>query len=82
MGQLIVETACKMSILEGVKATLSDLHHDTANIVRPVIHGGKKVTLTDRGQDCAQIVPLPRIDRRAALEALRSIGPVDLPPRK
>jgi antitoxin (DNA-binding transcriptional repressor) of toxin-antitoxin stability system len=38
--------------------------------------------LTEHGQDCAEIVPLPKIDRKAALEALRSIGPVDLPPRK
>jgi antitoxin (DNA-binding transcriptional repressor) of toxin-antitoxin stability system len=41
-----------------VKATLTELHRDTARIVRPVIHGGQKVVLQDRGRDCAQIQPL------------------------
>jgi len=65
-----------------VKATLTDLHRKTAKVVRPVIHGGKKLTLTNQGKDVAQIVPAPQIDRKAALELLRSIGPVKLPPRK
>ncbi|MGA2657911.1 MAG: hypothetical protein ABSH34_10365 [Verrucomicrobiota bacterium] len=64
-----------------MQATLSELHRDTAKIVRPVIHGGQKLTLTDRGEPCAQIVPF-RGDRKKALALLRSIGPVELPPRK
>jgi len=65
-----------------VKATLSELARHTAEVVRPVMHGGKKVTLTHHGRDCAEIVPIPKVDRKAALEALRAIGPVDLPSRK
>jgi antitoxin (DNA-binding transcriptional repressor) of toxin-antitoxin stability system len=47
-----------------------------------VIHGGHKLTVTAHGQPCAEIVPVPRIDRDAALKLLREIGPVKLPPRK
>lgn len=65
-----------------MKVTLTELHRDTAKIVRPVIHGGQKLILTDRGEECAQIVPLPGRDRKKALELLRSLGPVELPPRK
>jgi antitoxin (DNA-binding transcriptional repressor) of toxin-antitoxin stability system len=47
-----------------------------------VIHGGVKLTVTAHGQPCAEIVPLPRIDRDAALKLLREIGPVELPSRE
>ena len=68
-----------------MKATLSELAKQTAKVVAPAIHGRKKVTLTYHGQAVAEIVPLHNLDkawRRSALEALRAIGPVDLPSRK
>ena len=66
-----------------MKATLSELARHTAEIVRPVIHGKKTVILTDRGQDCAKIVPLPtKADRKGAWKALMAIGPVEIKPRK
>jgi len=65
-----------------VVATLTELRRDTSKVVRPVIHGGEKVTLTDQGEPCAEIVPLRKVDRRAACEALIAIGPVKFRPRK
>ena len=65
-----------------VKATLTELRRQTSKVVRPVIHSGKKVTLTEHGEACAEIVPLRKIDRRAACEALMAIGPVEFLPRK
>jgi prevent-host-death family protein len=65
-----------------VNATLTELRRQTAKVIRPVIHNGQKVTLTEHGQECAEIVPLPKIDRRAACQALLAIGPVEFLPRK
>lgn len=65
-----------------MKATLTELRRQTSKTVRPVIHGGQKVTLTEHDDKCAEIVPLRRIDRRAACEALMAIGPVEFLPRK
>ena len=68
-----------------MKATLSELARRTSEVVRPVIHGGKTVELTQHGKVCAKIVPIREMtkeERKAALEALMAIGPVDLPPRK
>jgi len=64
-----------------MNATLTELKRDASNVVRPVIHGGQKVTLTEHGKEVAQIIPR-KVDRQAALAALRAIGPVDLPSRK
>ena len=45
-----------------MQATLSELHRETRRIVRPVIHGGEEVILTDFGKPVARIVPfLPTI---------------------
>lgn len=45
-----------------MKATLSELHRETRRIIRPVIHGGEEVILTDFGKPVARIVPfLPTI---------------------
>jgi len=65
-----------------MNATLTELRRQTSKVVRPVIHGGQKVTLTEYGKKCAEIVPLRKIDRRAASEALLAIGPVEFLPRK
>ena len=40
-----------------MKASLSELHRETRRIVRPVIHGGEVVVLTDFGRPVARIVP-------------------------
>jgi prevent-host-death family protein len=65
-----------------VKATLAQLRRNTAKVVRPAIHGGEKLTLTGHGQPCAEVIPLRKIDRRAACQDLMAIGPVEFLPRK
>ncbi len=40
-----------------MQATLSELHRETRRIVRPVIHGGEEVILTEFGKPVARIVP-------------------------
>jgi prevent-host-death family protein len=45
-----------------MKATLSELHRETRRVVRPVIHGGEEVVLTDFGRPVARIIPyLPTV---------------------
>jgi antitoxin (DNA-binding transcriptional repressor) of toxin-antitoxin stability system len=39
-----------------MQATLSELHRETRRIVRPVIHGGEEVILTEFGKPVARIV--------------------------
>ena len=57
-----------------VKATLAELHRDTAKLVRPVIDGQKTLVITEGGEARAKIVPLPRKpDRKKALAILRSM---------
>ena len=51
----------------GMKATLTELRRDTIRVLRPVIHGAKTVTLTEHGQEVAEISPEPLPDRRRAL---------------
>jgi len=41
-----------------MQATLTELHRETAKIVRPVIHGQRTVTITDYGQPRAKISPV------------------------
>ncbi len=65
-----------------MRATLTELRRQTTKFVRPVINGQGNLTVTEHGQPCLQVVPVPRIDRKAALEALRAMGPVKLPPRR
>ena len=64
-------------------ATLSELHDETGRVIRPVIANGQELTITEHGKPCAKIVPVKTpVDRKAALALLRSLGPIDLPPRK
>jgi prevent-host-death family protein len=63
-----------------MEATLTELRRDTSRVLEPV-RKGEKVTVTEHGQKLAEIIPV-KIDRKAAFEALRAIGPVELPPRK
>jgi prevent-host-death family protein len=65
-----------------MNATLTELRRQTSKVVRPVIHRGEKVILTQHGEECARIVPARKIDRRAAAQALIEIGPVEFLPRK
>jgi prevent-host-death family protein len=69
-------------ILRLVNATLTELRRETSRVIRPVIHGAKTVTLTEHGQEVAQISPKSVPDRKRALELLKAIGHVDLPSRK
>ncbi|MEI6036170.1 MAG: hypothetical protein WCS65_18040 [Verrucomicrobiae bacterium] len=63
-------------------ATLTELRRETSRVLRPVIHGANTVTLTEHGQEVAEISPKTTPDRKRALELLVAIGPVALPPRK
>ena len=66
-----------------MKATLAQLHRDTAKLVRPVINGKKTLLITERGEPRARIEPLPgRADRKRALAILRSLSALELPPRR
>ena len=59
----------------GETATLIELRRETSRRVRPVIHGGEKLTLTEHGQPCAEIILVKKIGRGAAGKALVAIGP-------
>ena len=65
-----------------MQATLTELRRETSKVIRPVIHGGEILTLTEHGQPGAKIMPVPKLNRLTALAALRAIGPVTLPKRK
>jgi antitoxin (DNA-binding transcriptional repressor) of toxin-antitoxin stability system len=59
-----------------MQATLSQLHRETRRIVRPVIHAGKEVLLTDFGKPVARIVPyMPTIT--VGPEEARAKGTLD-----
>ena len=65
-----------------MQASLTELRRETSKVIRPVIHRGEVLTLTEHVQPCAKIMPVPKVDRLAALAALRAIGPVPLPERQ
>jgi prevent-host-death family protein len=65
-----------------MRATLTELRRDTSKVMRPAIHAGVKVVLTEHGEPCAEIVPLRKIDRQALCRALIDLGPVEFLPRK
>lgn len=84
-GDSVPEIGCavaKSVYFGSVKARLAQLRRDTAKVVRPVTDGGEKLALTKHGQSCAEIIPLRKIDWRAACQDLMAIGPVDFLPRK
>ena len=59
-----------------MKATLSELHRETRRVVRPVIHGGEEVVLTDFGRPVARIIPyLPTVT--VSVEVARGTGEID-----
>jgi len=59
-----------------MQATLSELHRETRRIVRPVIHGGEVVILTDFGRPVARIVPYMETLTVSASQA-RASGTLD-----
>jgi len=59
-----------------MQATLSELHRETRRIVRPVIHGGEEVVLTDFGRPVARIVPYMATETVSPLQA-RASGTLD-----
>ncbi|MFM8886823.1 MAG: type II toxin-antitoxin system prevent-host-death family antitoxin [Chthoniobacterales bacterium] len=59
-----------------MQATLSELHRETRRIVRPVIHGGQEVVLTDFGRPVARIVPYMATETVSPLQA-RASGTLD-----
>jgi prevent-host-death family protein len=63
-------------------ATLTELRRDTSNVIRPAIHAGETVVLTEHGEPCAEIIPVRKIDRQQALQDLQAIGPVEFRPRR
>jgi prevent-host-death family protein len=66
-----------------VEATLTELRRETTKVVRPAMHGGEEITITEHGQAMFKIVPVrPPLDRQQALRDLMAIGPVDFLPRK
>ena len=65
-----------------MKATFTELHRDTAKVVRTAIRDGEKVILTEHGEPCAELVPVRKLDRQQALQALIAIGPVNFLPRR
>ncbi len=67
---------------EHMQATLTELHRETARLIRPVIHGGQVLIVTEHGRQRARLTAIQTPDRKAALESLRAIGPVELPRRK
>ncbi|MDW8308400.1 MAG: type II toxin-antitoxin system prevent-host-death family antitoxin [Verrucomicrobiales bacterium] len=66
---------------EPVEATMTQLRRNASRLVRRALRGDK-VRVTARGEPRVELVPVRRIDRKAALRALRAIGPVALPTRK
>lgn len=63
-------------------ARLTELRRDTSNVIRPAIHAGQTVILTEYGEPCAEIKPVRKIDRKQALLDFMAIGPVKFLPRK
>jgi prevent-host-death family protein len=66
---------------ENVEATLTELRRETSKVIRPVIHGGETLTLTEHGQEVATIIPRRKVDYAQACKDLMAIGPVELPAR-
>jgi prevent-host-death family protein len=64
-----------------MKATLTDLHRKTSKVLKSVLEGGT-VVLTHHGSEVAEIRPKRKANYKRMLEILRSMGPLELPPRK
>ena len=49
------DKVCKIRIINFMRATLTEAQRRFGKIVRPVIHQGKRVVLTEHGQPRAEI---------------------------
>jgi len=63
-------------------AKLTELKRKPGTMDRSVSHGKWKLTITEHGQPCVQMLPISKINRKQALATLRAIGPVPMPRRK
>jgi len=53
-----------------MRATLTELRRDTSRVVRPVIHRGERVVLTEHGEPRAEIHPHVPVERVSEEELL------------
>jgi antitoxin (DNA-binding transcriptional repressor) of toxin-antitoxin stability system len=65
-----------------VTATLTELRRDTSKVIRPAIHAGETVVVTEHREQCAEIIPVRKIDWKQALRDLMATGAVAFAPRK
>ena len=63
-----------------MQATLTELRRNTLRVVHAADKG--EVIVTRRGSPAYKIVRIRKIDRMGLAQALRALGPIDLPPRK
>jgi antitoxin (DNA-binding transcriptional repressor) of toxin-antitoxin stability system len=67
-----------------MKATLTQLRRETSRVVRPVIAGKSTVELTEHGIVVARLSPIRKPDPKkalAALDEIRKLGGIKIPPR-
>ena len=64
-----------------MKTTLTELKREPSKVMRPVIHAGESLVLTDGGQEVGTITPRRKVDYAQACRDLIAIGPVELPSR-
>lgn len=77
----VLAQCSKVCILRIVKATLTELHRKTAKVLKPVLEGDS-VIITHHGSEVAEIRPRRKANYKRMLQILRSMGPIELPPRK
>jgi prevent-host-death family protein len=63
-----------------MEATLTELRRNTLRVVHAADKG--KVIVTRHGSPAYTIERIRKIDRAGLAQALRELGPIDLPPRK
>ena len=53
-----------------MQATLTELKQEPSKVIRPVIHAGETLILTDGGQEVATITPRRKVDYAQACRDL------------
>ena len=64
-----------------MEATLTELRRDMKRVIRAA-ESGSPVILTEHGQPRFKLTAIKPIDYKAALAALKAIGPIEIPPRQ
>lgn len=64
-----------------MEATLTELRRDTSRVVRAA-DKGQEVILTEHGQPRYKLTRVRKFDRKGLLQALRDLGPIEMPSRK